>query len=115
MKAKVTKPYSRPHENPIAVAAGESVEPDFDKVTDIEGWVWCTANDGRSGWTPLGWLSRDGAVWRVTREFNAIELTVIPGELLDVAFEESGFFWATKNSGEAGWVPCANVSVGVQT
>ena len=108
---KVVKPYERPYENPIAVSAGEEVTPDSDKPTDIEGWIWCTAKDGRSGWTPKQWLTQSSGIWRINREFNAIELTVVPGEMLEVAYEESGFFWARKENGEVGWVPCEYVSV----
>lgn len=114
MKAIVVKPYERPYENPIAVTAEASVVPDFEKRTDIEGWVWCTAEDNRSGWVPCSWLVKGDGTWRVSRQFNAIELTVVLGEILDVTFAESGFFWATKQNGEAGWVPRENVSVAEQ-
>lgn len=115
MKAVVVKPYERPYENPIAVTAEDPVVPDFEKRTDIEGWVWCTAKDNRSGWVPRNWLAQVDDIWRVNRLFNAIELTVVPGEQLDVAFEESGFFWAAKQNDEVGWVPCENVSVAEET
>jgi hypothetical protein len=111
MKAVVVKPYQRPYENPIAVKAGERIEPDFNKESDIDGWVWCVAKDGRAGWTPRRWLVRSGDEWQVNRAFNAIELTVEPGERLEIAFEESGFFWAGKDNGQAGWVPCEHVSL----
>lgn len=115
VKVLVITSYERPYENPIAVSAGESVTPDFEKFTDIEGWVWCTAKDGRSGWTPRKWLTQSDGAWRIDREFNAVELTVGPGEILEVALEESGFYWASKESGEIGWVPCEYVSSAYQT
>jgi len=115
VKAVVVKPYERPYENPIAVSAGEQVTPDFDKSSDIEGWVWCTAKDGRSGWTPKEWLTQSKDIWRVDREFSAIELTVVAGDILEVAFAESGFYWVRKENGELGWVPCECVSVDNQT
>lgn len=111
MKAVVVSHYERPYEDPISVAAGDAVTPDFDKHTDITGWVWCTARDGRAGWTPRAWLVQSGDAWRIHRAFDAIELTVAPGEVLDVMLEESGFFWASKADGETGWVPCGNVSI----
>lgn len=40
-----------------------------------------------------------------------IELTVTPGEVLEVVSEESGFYWATQPTGERGWVPCGNVAL----
>jgi hypothetical protein len=115
MKAIVIEPYERPYGNPIAVSMGEQVLPDFDKSTDIKGWVWCTAKDGRSGWTPEQWLIPSNGKWHLTREFNAIELTIVLGEVLDIVREESGFFLARREDGESGWVPCANVSVDNQT
>lgn len=111
MQALVITAYERPYENPIAVEAGETVTPDFDKPTDITGWVWCSARDGRGGWTPRDWLVHSGDAWHIDRDFNAIELTVTPDEVLEVLSEESGFYWATKSSGEKGWVPCANVTL----
>ena len=39
VKAVVVKPYERPYENPLAVTSEASVVPDFEKRTDIEGWV----------------------------------------------------------------------------
>ena len=115
MKAVVVEPYERPFGDPIAVSAGEQVTPDFDKSTNIKGWVWCTAKDGRSGWTPKKWLMQSKGKWHLTREFNAIELTVVPGEILEIVFEESGFFLVRRENGESGWVPCTNVSVDNQT
>lgn len=111
MKGVVVKPYERPYENPISVAEGDPVVPDFAKRTDLQGWVWCTAEDGRSGWTPRNWLVQSGDEWRIRRAFDAIELTIAPGETLELAFEESGFYWATKENGETGWVPSDNISL----
>lgn len=110
MKATVIESYERPYENPIAVSAGEQVTPDFDKSTDIEGWVWCIAKDSRSGWTPKKWLTQSKDKWRVDRDFNAIELTVATGDLLEVTLKESEFYWARKENGEVGWIPCKHVS-----
>jgi hypothetical protein len=110
MEVIVTAPYRRPFEDPIAVHANDTVIPDFEKQTDIEGWVWCMAVDGRSGWTPRAWLVRSNGRWQVDRDFNAIELTVETGEVLIATLEESGFYWATKRDGQSGWVPCSHVA-----
>ena len=110
MKVIVIEAYERPYENPISVTKGERVSPDLSKPTDIEGWVWCTAQDGRSGWTPTSWLMRSNKSWRIDRDFNAIELTIARGEILDIILEESGFYLARKDTGETGWVPGKCVS-----
>lgn len=111
MRVLVDKPYMRPYENPMDVLAGEQVIPDFGRTTDIEGWVWCAAPDGRSGWAPRDWIVRTDGTWTICRDYNALELTVAPGELLEVIREESGFYWAKKVTGETGWVPCSHVTI----
>lgn len=110
MKVIVTRPYERPYEKPIAVAAGDPVTPDFNRKTSIGGWVWCTARDGHAGWTPHAWIELSGNTWRMLRDFNALELSISIGELLDVQLEESSFYWAARESGETGWVPVEYVS-----
>lgn len=109
VRVVVTRAYARPFENPISVRAGDVVMPDFDRPTDIPGWVWCTARDGRGGWTPTAWLVCKDGGWHIERDFNAIELTVVPGEVLEVLDRVSGFLWVRRGDGETGWVPCDHV------
>lgn len=111
MRGIVTKSYRRPYDDPIAVAAGDQVTVDTDRYTDIEGWVWCTAMDGRGGWTPKKWLVRSSADWIVNRDFNAIELTVEEGDELELISQESDFFWVRNSNGDLGWVPTECVTV----
>lgn len=103
--AVVGKPYRRPYADPIRVRAGEFVVPDFSEPTDIPGWVWCTDARGKSGWTPKSWLARSGNAWVVTRDFDAIELTIEIGDEVLVHFEESGFYWVATTDGRRGWIP----------
>ena len=110
MRVRVTRPYEQPCADPISVRAGARVFPDAERKTGIPGWLWCVAEDGRVGWTPRAWLRREGGVWRIDRDFDAIELTVESGELLEVLEEESGFYWAANSGGDRGWVPCEHVT-----
>jgi hypothetical protein len=110
MRIRVIESYQRPYDDPIKVSAGEPVVPDLNKLTDIEGWIWCTSRDGRSGWAPRSWLKQSATGWCLDRAFDAMELTISRGEVLEAIFEESGFYWARRQDGESGWVPCRNVS-----
>ena len=78
-------------------------------TTDIEGWVWATDPEGRGGWVPLAWLDRGAAPWRLTRDFDALELTVAEGQEVTLHYAESGFVLVTKadegKGGETGWLP----------
>lgn len=103
----VRQDYECPYPDPINVIAGAIVTPVLDGSvsTDIIGWTWCVAEDGRSGWVPESWCENVGAGWRLTRDFNALELTVQKGQRLRLLYSESGFVMARTEAGEQGWVP----------
>ena len=104
--AVTVRAYQRPYEDPIAVTAGEMVHPDPARSaqTDILGWVWCRADDGREGWVPEAWLDPEH---RLVRDFSALELTVEPGERVMPEVSESGFVLCRKLDGARGWLPDA--------
>lgn len=105
----VRQDYERPYDAPIAASAGSFVQPVLDGsvTTDFLGWTWCVGEDGRSGWVPDTWCERGSVKWRLTRDFNALELTVQQGDRLRLIYSESGFVMAETASGERGWVPDA--------
>jgi hypothetical protein len=107
LTATVIDIYRRPYANPVKGLAGDELIPDFTKQTDIVGWVWCQNEAGQEGWVPQNWLRRENDVWRLVRDFDAIELTVTPGQIVELHFSESGFCWVSLPTGEAGWVPDA--------
>ncbi|MHB1543504.1 MAG: SH3 domain-containing protein [Gammaproteobacteria bacterium] len=107
----VTKPYRQPYPDPIRVSAGERVSPDFAKSTDVPGWVWCTDDRGRSGWTPLDWLAQDGGARHMTRDFDAIELCVDVGARVVIHAQIASFYWVTTDDRRTGWVPCSHICV----
>jgi hypothetical protein len=76
-------------------------------VTDIPGWTWCRGPDGREGWVPDGWCVAEDGGLRLTRDFDALELTVAAGDRLRLIHSESGFIFAETVTGATGWVPDA--------
>ena len=58
----VVRKYARPYDDPIALSAGTEVAPDLERsaATDLVGWLWCRAPDGREGWVAEGWMEREG-------------------------------------------------------
>ena len=99
-RARALQAYRHPYEAPFRAEAGAAVQPDFEQETDIEGWVWALDPEGRGGWVPLAWLDRSGTPWRLTRDFDALELTVAEGEVVALHYAESGFVLVTKAAGE---------------
>lgn len=103
--ARALLAYRRPYDDPFRAQAGAAVLPDFAPETDIEGWIWAVDPEGRGGWVPLAWLDRRGEPWRLTRAFDALELTIALGETVTIHFAESGFVMATNAEGARGWLP----------
>lgn len=105
--AVVVREYARPYDDPIAVAAGDEVVPDPERsaATDILGWIWCKASDGRGGWVPEGWLERKDGRSFLKRDFSALELSVRLGDRIELILSESGFVYGRTTAGEQGWVP----------
>ena len=105
--AVAVRAYDRPYADPVAGTAGDEMVPDPERTatTDIVGWTWCTAADGREGWVPEAWLAeRDGRLV-LLRDFSAIELSVRPGDRVELILGESGFVYGRRATGEEGWVP----------
>lgn len=109
MQVRVIASYQAPYPDPIIVLKGEEVSIDRTRETDIPGWVWCTGRSGKSGWVPETYLEQHGDQGIMCCDYNAIELTIHPGERLTVHKVESGFVWVTDQSGQTGWVPSTHV------
>ena len=107
LTAKVVHAYQRPYADPVKGKAGDLLIPDYSKETDLFGWIWCRNDAGHEGWAPRNWLTSQGDKFRLDRDFDAIELTVAPGDVVTLHFSESGFCWVTTAAGETGWVPDA--------
>ena len=51
------------------------------------------------------WVEVDGDLCVLQRDYTATELNVDEGETVTVLLMESGWGWATNESGQSGWVP----------
>ena len=49
-------------------------------------------------------MEKDGEFCVLQRDYTATELSVEEGETLTVEFTEAEWGWATKESGQRGWV-----------
>jgi hypothetical protein len=103
--------HDAPFAHPIQVAAGDNIVLDRTKGTEIAGWLWGIADDGRSGWVPESFLEMTPRGACLLRDYNAIELTVRRGDTLQVHEEVAGFLWVTIEDGRAGWVPAKVVRI----
>ena len=61
---------------------------------------------------PKNWVEVEGEQCVLQRDYTATEPNVEEGETVTVLLMESGWGWATKESGQSGWVPleCLDVT-----
>ena len=101
---RVVRAHEPDHADPLVLKKGEMV-PFERRRTVWDGWLWCTKPTGESGWIPESWVTIQGDICVVERDYNAFELAVQPGEMLDAVLTESGWLLAISSTGTAGWVP----------
>ena len=109
-RCRVIKDRTSAHPNPLVLSAGETVTIE-DKESEWPGWIWAINQNGTAGWIPARILEREGAIDRVTEDYDATELTVRVGIELTFSREESGWLWCTTPEDNSGWVPLENVEI----
>jgi len=103
---RVAAGYVPQYPDPIAVDVGQRVE--FQARADdgeFPGWRWACAGDGRAGWVPEAWFRVDGDSGVARRSYSARELSVAADDPVLVLDEIGGWLWASKGSGDPGWIP----------
>jgi hypothetical protein len=102
--------YRCAYPDPLALERGDILRWER-RESQWAGWVWCTDAGGRGGWVPEAWLRLEPeGTATALRGYVAVELSVLAGDTVDVAFTESGWAWATDGTGHSGWLPLANLS-----
>ena len=107
MKYRVSREHRPDDHEPLVFREGERLEYER-RPTEWKGWIWCNSSSGRSGWAPESWLSlREEDACVALRDYDSTELNLGVGEVVLVAFFESGWAWAEDERGRNGWVPVA--------
>ena len=101
---RVVSEYQSAYTEPFVIRAGEKLTAG-DRVSEWAGWVWCTNQMGKSRWVPEKYLARKGNVCTALCDYEATELAVRVGEILELGQEESDWVWCANQSGQSGWVP----------
>lgn len=101
---RVVRAHEPDRAEPLVLKKGEMV-PFERRRTVWDGRLWCSKPTGESGWIPESWVTIQGDLCVADRDYNALELTVQPSEMLDAIITESGRLLAISSIGTAGWVP----------
>jgi len=107
---RVTTSRARDHVENSRFRAGDGLVVGHRNQQHPE-FVWCATEDGHAGWAPDFHLEMTGAHEATgLRDYDATELTVEPGELLDRLEEAGGWLRCRTSSGHEGWVPADNTA-----
>ncbi len=83
--------------DPVTVGRRDTTWPEY---------VWCSGRDGHEGWVPEAFLeARTDGNWHASRDYDARELDVAPGDVVLAREEAGGWFWCETAGGRRGWVP----------
>lgn len=107
MTLRVVSSHKRSYEKAIAFCRGDVVEVVREDL-EQPGWFWCVGPGGSEGWVyAQEFLS--GLQGRVegTRDFDAMELSVEPGDEVEGAELVGGWWLCQAPDNRSGWVPAA--------
>jgi hypothetical protein len=69
------------------------------------GWWWCIDKHGRGGWVHERFFEEDDYRFVGREDFDGHELTVSPGEQVEVLEICEGRALCRNTAGEVGWLP----------
>ena len=101
---QVKQSYDGGDGEPLIVHRGERLRFEHRK-TEWPGWIWCTAESGKTAWVPESWTVMEDDTCVMRRDYSARELRVAVGEPFTGALIESGWLWGTDEHGRIGWGP----------
>ena len=112
MNRRVQTAWEVVYADPIRFSKGEQVTitEKRDLWEGIHLWVWCIDAEGREGWVPAPVIEIEGDSAVAKRDYNALELPVEAGEMLEVLETLNGWCWCRTQTGKEGWVPTQNLA-----
>jgi hypothetical protein len=110
MPARVITAWEVKNPDPLDGQAGETLTVG-EEDTEWPGWVWCTDTRGKSAWVPVEYIVPCGATGTLKCDYTAREMRVEVGDEVRLHKLESGWYWATGDSGESGWIPASHIEI----
>ncbi len=106
---RVIQEHKRSYDEGTRFRCGEPVEVGR-RDTRWSSWLWCTTSSGAGAWVPEQLLKiSDPTRAVVTTDYNSIELTVTPGDLVTGTQAVAGWIWCRNAHNDEGWVPLENL------
>ena len=103
-KFRVKQPHAPDPGDVLSLKKGERLHCKR-RLTEWEGWLWCTSESGASAWVPEAYVEVEGGACVMLRDYVSRELALEVGRKVLGLFTESGWAWVRTVEGEEGWVP----------
>ena len=104
-KVRVTESRPRDHVVTIHIGPGDIVGVGH-RNQQYPEFLWCASEDGHQGWVAESYLEMTSEKEAVAlKEYDAAQLTVVEGEMLDALDEQGAFVLCRNAAGAQGWVP----------
>lgn len=102
----VQEDYTVCYPHPIILKKGDPLTIEkWETNPDWLGWAFCVDTRGIKGWVSQKYLNVNGSTAIATADYEATELAVTAGEVVESEKEEFGWAWVKNSRGAAGWVP----------
>lgn len=96
--------WSASYPHPLVLRVGELVTI-LPRESEWEGWLWCVDAAGKGGWVPRICLDADAGLAEVLEDYDAAELDVRPGDVLQLGRRYGGWIRCRDANGREGWIP----------
>jgi hypothetical protein len=104
-KVRVVESRPRDHVVTIHIRPGDVVGVGH-RNQQYPEFLWCASEDGHQGWVAESYLRMTSETEAVAlKEYDAGQLTVVEGEVLDVLDRQGAFLLCRNAIGAQGWVP----------
>ena len=104
-RVRVTESRPRDHVVTIHIGPGDIVGVGH-RNQQYPEFLWCASEDGHQGWVAESYLEMTSEKEAVAlKEYDAAQLTVVEGELLDALDTQGAFILCRNAAGAQGWVP----------
>ncbi len=108
-RVRVTASRPRDHIETISIRVGEVVGVGH-RNQQYPEFLWCATEHDRQGWVSESYLELAGPMEAVAlRDYDASQLTVVKGELLDVLDQSGVWVLCRSATGVQGWVPASSL------
>lgn len=110
--AIVTTAYQSEAPEPLIAKKGEKLQllAPAPPSSDFYGWWQCANSEGKKSYVSNTFITIEGSVGTLLRDYDATELTIAEGEKVQVLEEHNGWYWVQWGE-RLGWIPKKNVRI----